>query len=409
MGLHVELSTSRSCQNSDSARMPPAAAKHHGSSVPVWLESSVHDQDERPERQATLLVKARQRIHYVPASDGLRLAWADAGTGPPLVKAANWMTHLEDDWHSPVWQHWMRFFAEHFRFVRYDERGCGMSDWNGSDLSVDQWVADLDTVIEAAQPVLPITLVGISQGAATCVSYALRHPERVDKLVLYGGYARGFAHRDSTVKLGYRAMVDLIRIGWGKDNPTFRQLFTSRFIPGGTQDQLQWFNDLCRKTTSGEVAATLLEARSVVDIRDELSRVTTPTLVLHARGDELQPIEEGRMLAAGIPGAEFIELDSRNHVLLEHEPAWRRFCDAVLEFTQAKQAPAPDPVFGALSERERQVLTLIAEGLSNAEIAERLAISEKTVRNHTSNVFDKLGVWSRAQAIVFARDRGFGG
>ena len=350
----------------------------------------------------------RQRIQYVTASDGLRLAWADAGAGPPLVKAANWMTHLEDEWESPVWQHWMRFYAEHFRFVRYDERGCGMSGWNGSDLTLDRWATDLARVIEAARPDGPVTLVGISQGAATCVRYAVRHPDRVAKLVLYGGYARGWALREANVKRTYRAMIDLVREGWGKENPTFRQLFTSRFIPGGTAEQLQWFNDLCRKTTTSEIAARLLEARSVVDVRDDLPRINTPTLVLHARGDEVQPIEEGRLLAAGIPNAEFIELDSRNHVLLEHEPAWRRFCDAVLEFTGTPTAgPAEDPAFGALSGRERQILTLIAEGLSNAEIGERLAISEKTVRNHTSNVFDKLGVWTRAQAIVFARERRF--
>ncbi|MGE5837695.1 MAG: alpha/beta fold hydrolase, partial [Acidobacteriota bacterium] len=253
----------------------------------------------------------------------------------------------------------------------------------------------------------PVTLVGISQGAATCVMYAVRHPERVAKLVLYGGYARGWARRDQTSDRTYKAIVDLARIGWGKENPTFRQLFTSRFIPGGTPEQLQWFNDLCRKTTTGEVAANILESRSVIDIADQLGRVKAPTLVLHARGDEVQPIDEGRLLAAGIPGAEFIELDSRNHVLLEHEPAWRRFCDAVLEFTQGRHAASEDPAFVDLSARERQILTLIAQGLGNAEIAERLGISEKTVRNHTSHLFDKLGVWTRAQAIVFARERRF--
>jgi pimeloyl-ACP methyl ester carboxylesterase/DNA-binding CsgD family transcriptional regulator len=356
-----------------------------------------------------VLGKVRQHIRYLTASDGLRLAWAEAGQGPPLVKAANWLTHLEDEWESPVWQHWMRFFSEHFRFVRFDERGCGMSEWKTSDLTVDRWVADLGAVIDASQPAEPITLVGISQGAAICVDYAVRYPERVARLILYGGYARGFAHREQSVVHTYRAMVDLVRVGWGKENPTFRQLFTSRFIPGGTPQQLQWFNDLCRKTTSGEVAASLLEARSTVDVRDELHKVKTPTLVMHACGDEVQPIEEGRLLAAGIPGAEFVELDSRNHVLLEHEPAWRRFCEAVLDFTQAKRALSEDPAFQALSARERQILTLIADGLSNAEIAERLVISEKTVRNHTSNVFDKLGVWTRAQAIVFARERRFAG
>ena len=351
---------------------------------------------------------SRQRVHYATTVDGVRLAWADAGAGPPLVKAANWLTHLEDEWHSPVWQHWMRFFSEHFRFIRHDERGCGMSDSRTGDLSLDQWVGDLHTVIEAAELKEPVTLLGISQGAATCVMYAIRHPERVARLILYGGYARGFALRDVNTERTYRAMVDLIRAGWGKENPTFRQLFTSRFIPGGTPEQLQWFNELCRKTTTGEIAASLLEARAVVDIREVLSQVTVPALVMHARGDEVQTVEEGHLLAAGITGAQFIELDSRNHILLEHEPAWQRFCDEVLEFTgRGRRESDEDPAFRSLSGRERQILALIADGLSNAEIAERLSISEKTARNHTTNVFDKLGVWSRAQAIVFARDRGF--
>ncbi len=207
----------------------------------------------------------------------------------------------------------------------------------------------------------------------------------------------------------YRAMIDLIRLGWGSDNPTFRQVFTSRFIPGGTDEQLGWFNDLCRKTTSPEIAARLLESRASVDVTDLLAKVKTPTLVLHSRGDDVVPITEGHILAAGIPDAQFVELDSKNHVLLETEPAWKRFCDEVIEFTGVGFVPetGEDPAFAELSKREREVLGLIADGLGNAEIAERLFISEKTVRNHVSNLFDKIGVWTRAQAIVFARDRGF--
>src|SRR6266545_62685 len=345
----------------------------------------------------------RQHIRYVTASDGARLAWAEAGTGPVLVKAANWLTHLEYEWESPVWKHWMQFFSAHCRFVRYDERGCGMSEWASDDLSVNQWTADLESVIEAARPDAPVTLLGISQGAAACIQYAIRHPERVSRMILYGGYARGALRRGSPVReRAYQAMVDLARADWGNDNPTFRQVFTSRFIPEGTPEQIRWFNDLCLKTTTGEIAAALFEARAVMDISALLPEVRTPTLVLHARGDQVCPVAEGRRLATGIPGAEFIELDSRNHVLLEHEPAWQRFPEAVLAFLEVQ--PAANQVFAALSARERQVLTLMADGLSNGDIAERLTISEKTVRNHASNIFDKLGVWSRAQAIVFARD-----
>jgi len=350
----------------------------------------------------------RQRVQYVTASDGTRLAWAESGAGPTLVKAANWLTHLEYEWESPVWRHWIQFFSAHWRLIRSDERGCGMSEWKPHDLTLERWVADLEAIIDAAHPAEPVTLLGISQGAATCISYAVRHPDRVARLVLYGGYARGKLRRgDDSLEREYRAIVDLARVGWGRDNPAFRQVFTSRFIPGATHEQVQWFNELCLKTATADIAAELFEARAVVDISGLLEQVRTPTLVLHARGDEVASIVEGRLLAAGIPNAEFVELDSRNHILLEHEPAWTRFQEAVLDFTGAG-APAAEPsVFASLSSRERQVLTLIADGLSNTDIAERLAISEKTVRNHTSNVFDKLGVWSRAQAIVFARDHGF--
>ena len=354
----------------------------------------------------TTPTRLRQHVRYLNASDGVRLAWADSGGGPVIVKAANWLTHLEYEWESPVWRHRIQFFTAHGRFVRYDERGCGMSDWNGKALSLDRWAADLDSVIDAARPAGSVTLLGISQGAATCIRYAVLHPERVGGLILYGGYARGALRRGTPgTEREYKAMVDLARVGWGKDNPAFRQVFTSRFIPGAIHEQVQWFNDLCLKTTSGDIVGDLFEARALVDVSASLGEVRTPTLVLHARNDEVIPIAEGRLIAGGIPGAEFVELDSRNHILLEHEPAWQRFREAVLAFLQ-KDA-AGDSVFAALSGRERQVLALMADGLSNTEIAARLTIREKTVRNHASNLFDKLGVWSRAQAIVFARDHGF--
>lgn len=355
--------------------------------------------------------KSTQRIRYLRTPDGVRLAWAEAGTGPVMIKAANWLTHLEYEWESPVWRHWIHFFSDHFRFVRYDERGCGMTDAKTGDLSLERWVEDLEDVIEAANPQAPFALLGISQGGPICVAYAVKHPERVSHLVLYGAYARGaFQRGDPDRESFYRAMVDLVRLEWGSDNPTFRQVFTSRFIPGGTDEQLGWFNDLCRKTLTPQIAAQLLESRGMLDVTALLGEVKTPTLVLHARGDVVAPIAEGQILAAGIPGAQFIELDSKNHILLEHEPAWQRFCDEVQEFTGLKRVTSDENhTFDSLSTREREVLGLITQGLGNAQIAERLSISEKTVRNHVSNLFDKLGVWTRAQAIVFALERGFKG
>ena len=357
----------------------------------------------------TTPAKFRQHVRYVSGKDGTRLAWAESGTGPVLVKASNWLTHLEYEWNSPVWRHWLQFFSGNFRFIRYDERGCGMSEWPGAaGLGLEQWVGDLEAVIEAARPPEQVTLFGVSQGGAACVLYAIRHPERVARMILYGAFARGALVRGTPAsQRTYHAIIDLARTQWGSDNPSFRQVFTSRFIPGGTNEQLQWFNDLCLKCTTAEIAGHLIEARAQMDISSLLAQVRTPTLVLHGRGDVVVEIDEGRYLASHIPGAEFVELDSRNHVLLEHEPAWERFQEAVLAFTGGGPATGPS-VFAALSARERQILALIAEGLGNTDIAERLQISEKTVRNHASNVFDKLGVWSRAQAIVFARDHGFG-
>jgi pimeloyl-ACP methyl ester carboxylesterase/DNA-binding CsgD family transcriptional regulator len=360
---------------------------------------------------SAMIKKASQRIRYLRTADGVQLAWAEAGAGPLLIKAANWLTHLEFEWESPVWRHWIRFFSDHFRFVRHDERGCGMTDWNVGDVGFERWVEDLEALVDVTNPQEPFALLGISQGAATCIAYAVRHPERVSHLVLYGAYAQGaFRRGDPDKERLYRALIDLTRLGWGKDNPVFRQVFTSRFIPGATDEQLGWFNDLCRKTTSPEIAARLLETRGSVDVTELLSQVKARTLILHSRSDDVIPISEGHILAAGIPDAQFIELDSKNHILLENEPAWDRFCDEVLAFTGRNTAIATsteDPAFSSLSRREREVLALITEGLGNAEIAERLSISEKTVRNHVSNLFDKLGVWTRAQAMVFANDRGF--
>jgi pimeloyl-ACP methyl ester carboxylesterase/DNA-binding CsgD family transcriptional regulator len=349
--------------------------------------------------------RPRQTIRFLTASDGVRLAWAEAGAGRPFVKAANWLTHLGFDLDSPVWRHWITFLAGHFRLIRHDERGCGMSDWHVGDLSMARWTDDLEQVIAMASPAEPVTLLGISQGAGACIGYAVRHPERVARMILYGAYARGIWRRgDVDRDREYAAIVALSR-EWGRDNPAFRQVFTSRFIPGGTDEQLRWFNELCRKTTSPEVAARLLAARAETDVTELLPSVSVPTLVLHGREDNIVPLAEGRLLAAAIPRAQFVELDSRNHVLLEHEPAWERFCQAVLDFTRAGEV-AEGP-FAALTAREREVLALLSDGHGNAAIAAHLGISEKTVRNHLSHLFDKLGVWSRAQAIVFAREHGF--
>lgn len=345
----------------------------------------------------------RQTVRFLTADDGITLAWAEAGRGTPLVRASNWLTHLEYDWESPVWRHWTRFFAGHFRYVRYDERGCGMTDWQVGELSFDRWVGDLSAVIDAAEIKQPMVLFGVSQGAAVAIAYAVAYPQRVSHLVLYGGYAVGAKGRDDADHVAaYQAMQELARVGWSKSNPVFRQVFTSRFIPEGTDEQVDWFNELCVRTTTPELAYQLLDARAEVDIGELLPQVRTPTLVLHADRDEVIPVAEGKRLAREIPDARFVALDSRNHVLLEDEPAWRDFQEAVLEFTGVESA-ADSTLTAALTHRERQAFELLCAGRSNLAIAHALDISEKTVRNHVSHIYAKLGVSSRAEAIVLAR------
>ena len=354
--------------------------------------------------------QTRQRIQFLRARDGAQLAWAEAGAGPTLVKASNWMTHLEYEWQNPVWRHWMHFFGSHFRFVRYDERGCGLSDREPVSISVDRWISDFEDVCSVAAGPDPFTILGMSQGALACIHYAVNHPERVSRMILYGAYARGYLRRgNARAAREYRAIVEAIRVGWGKDNPAFRQLFTSRFIPEGTPEQIAWFNELCRKTVAPEMAADLLQLRGEVDVVGLLGKIRVPTLVLHAAEDNVISVAEGRLIASSIPGAQFVELESKNHILLGREPAWTRFQEAVLDFTGVASERPDHDAFRALSPREREVLALLSEGLDNGQIGERLSISEKTVRNHVSSIYDKLGVWTRAQAVGVAREHGFRG
>jgi class 3 adenylate cyclase/pimeloyl-ACP methyl ester carboxylesterase len=276
-------------------------------------------------------LKSSQEIKYCRTPDGVRLAYAISGSGPPLVKSANWMNHLEYDWESPVWRHVLRGLSSDHTLIRYDARGNGMSDWDVDELSLDAWVGDLETVVDAAR-VERFPLIGISQGCAVAVSYAVRHPERVSHLVLYGGFALGGKKRAPQEKEKRDAMTTLMRLGWGADNPSFRQMFTGLFLPGATQEQAASFNELQRRTTSPEIAARYYDVVGDFDITDLLPRVTAKTLVMHVRGDLVCPIEAGRVLAAGIPGARFVALQGQNHLFLEKEQASQRFFEEIKLF-----------------------------------------------------------------------------
>lgn len=274
-----------------------------------------------------------QTIRFCTSPDGVRLAYAVVGEGPVLVKAANWLSHLEYDWNSPVWRHWLTSLASNRTLVRYDERGCGLSDWDVEDFSLDAWVLDLETVVDTLG-LERFPLLGMSQGASIAIAYAVRHPEKVSHLILYGGYARGRYNRKLTPeqKQELDVMLQLIKIGWGKEHPAFRQVFSMLFLPEGTPEQLHAFSELERITTTPEIAARIIGGFQGIDVRHLAKQVTQPTLVLHAKNELRIPFEEGRMLAALIPNARLVPLESRNHILLESEPAWQRFLDEVNGF-----------------------------------------------------------------------------
>lgn len=356
---------------------------------------------------------SKQSIRFCRSSDGTRIAYATIGNGSPLVKAANYITHLEHDWQSPVWHHWLTELSKHHSLIRYDERGCGLSDRNVTKFSVDAWVNDLEAVVDA-MGLERFPLLGISQGASVSVAYTVKHPDKVTHLILYGGYARGRFNRDLSAQQRQEAetMIDVIRVGWGKENPAFRQLFTTQLMPDGSQEQMKWLNELARISATPETAAAMERAFYHIDVSDLASQVAVPTLILHARDDACIPVEEGVHLATLIPDARFVPLDSRNHILLEDEPAWNYFWEEMRTFleTTASQAIFRQklPCFDELTPREREVLELIAQGLSNNEIAEQLHITPKTVRNYSTRIYSKLAVDRRAQAIVIAREAGFG-
>jgi pimeloyl-ACP methyl ester carboxylesterase len=277
-------------------------------------------------------VDLRQDIRFCTAPDGIQLAYSMIGQGPPLMKTGNWMTHLEFDLESPIWRPLYRELAADHTFIRYDARGNGLSDRTVDEISFDAFVNDLEAVVDAAG-LTRFALLGISQGCAVSIAYAVRHPERVSRLILYGGYAVGWSKRPRSAaqKEEDDAVLTLMRLGWGKENPAFRQVFTSQFVPSATKEQADWFNELQRITVSGDTAARIFTATGETDVTALLPRVSVPTLVLHARDDARVPFEAGRRMAAGIPGARFVTLPGCNHVFLESEPAFAQF----LEHTRA--------------------------------------------------------------------------
>ena len=341
-----------------------------------------------------------QQIRFCTARDGVRLAYGCHGRGPPLVKAAHYLTHLEFDWRSPFRRHWLTEFGRDRTMIRYDERGSGLSDRDVEDISLDAWVGDLEAVVDAVG-VDRFPLLGMSQGGAVAILYAAKHPERVSQLILYGAYARGRRRRGQPAQEHEAGLLaDAIRVGWGGANPAFHRLFTTLMLPDGSQEQMAEFDQLQRISTSPENAVRYRDVFDDIDVTDAATRVRTPTLIVHVRDDGMVPFEEGRLLATLIPDALFVPLEGRNHMLLEDEPSWPRFVQAVRAFL------GPSPIrttsrldergLEMLSPRERGVLIHLAEGLTNAEIAEALFLSVRTVERHVSTIYAKLGLTGKA-------------
>jgi pimeloyl-ACP methyl ester carboxylesterase len=350
-----------------------------------------------------------QHVRFCASRDGTRIAFATRGSGPPLVRAAHWLSHLDHEPQCPLWGPWLKLLARRHRLIRYDGRGCGLSDRDASDFSLDRCVEDLEAVVDSCK-LDSFVLFGATIGGMTALAYAARHPERVSHLIIIGSLAVGRMKRNPPALIEETALeLKAIELGWGNDNPAFRQFFTSLFIPDSTPEQARSLNEMMRIASTPQSAIRRLQPFHHVDLREVAAQVRCPTLVFHARHDARIPFEQGRALAAHIPGARFVALDSRNHWVVETESAWVQFTAEIDGFLPSgPNVPAAPGVLDALTPRDLQVIELLAAGLDNSTIGRRLGISAKTVRNRVSVIFDKLGVNSRPQAIVWARDAGFG-
>jgi pimeloyl-ACP methyl ester carboxylesterase/DNA-binding CsgD family transcriptional regulator len=342
-----------------------------------------------------------QEIRFCTAPDGVRLAYATHGMGPPVVKVAHWFTHIEFDWHSPVWRHWWEEFGATHRVVRYDMRGCGLSDREPQRIDLDAFVADLEAVVDAAR-LGRFALLGISQGGATAIRYAIRHPDRVSHLVLCGASARGRLKWDLLPEQHTETQLlqSIVRSGWGAATPVFRRVFASLLMPDATEQQSACLEQLMRISVAPQTAGRIRDTWAGEDVTALLAQVDLPALVAHARDDQAVPFSEGRLLAARLPDAQFLPLDSNNHSLLGTEPAWRIFVDRARAFL-GSSAPRAAPST-ALTDREREVLRLVAEGLSNAMIGDQLSLSTRTVERHISNIYVKLDVSGKAARAAAA-------
>src|SRR5258708_4417302 len=306
-----------------------------------WLRCSPSPRLPRSTRRAVRSLEAvdcripcmRPQVQFCTSSDGVRLAYARSGNGPPLVRAPHWFTHLEHDWSNPAVRPWVEDLSKRYSFLRFDPRGTGLSDREVPEISLEAQVRDLESVVDAAG-FERFALLGLSQGAAYAIAYTARHPERVSHLSICGGFARGWPKRGPPPERmdQMETMVKLIEFGWGSDDPSFRQVFTTQFMPDAGLDAIHAFSDLMPLTASAKTAAMIFKSNSMMDVQADAREIRCPTLVLHGRGEIRIPYEEGRIIAGLIPGSRFITLETRNHLMMQNEPAWQDFLAAVTAF-----------------------------------------------------------------------------
>ena len=350
-----------------------------------------------------------QQIRFCTSCDGTRIAYAVCGSGPPLLWAPHWVHHLDHDWDSLVWRPWLDLLTRAHTVVCYDGRGCGLSDRNLVEFSDEFLADDFQAVVDAAG--FPkVSVVGVGNGALAAAAFAARRPDQVSQLAIVGCNTRGrlAANPTSERVAEVRARLELFRLGWTADNSAYAQLFNALHFPGASREQALHLDELRRKTTTAETAVKLIEVFARVDLSETLPRIACPALVFASRGDLIVPFEDGRRAASLIPGARFVPLESANHILMADEPAWTTMARALADFLPGRAVAPASKAMLELTAREREVLELVALGLNNEAIADRLRISEKTVRNHASIIFDKLQVSSRAEAVARARDAGMG-
>jgi len=344
----------------------------------------------------------QQQVRFCRSADGVRIAYAVHGAGPPLLISTCWLSHLQFDWESPVWRHFLTDLGRFATVIRFDERGHGLSDWDVTDHSLEARIGDLEAVADAAG-FERFALMAMAQGGPVAISYAVRHPERLTRLLFYGSYSsatHGLTAEDLEVQ---SAFEQLIKVGWARPDSTFRRVFTSLMIPGATEEQMRWLDDLQRVSVSATTAFESRRQRMAADVEALLPELELPTLILHSTGDRMNEFGYGRHLASSIAGARLVALPSDNHIVLEDEPAWALFLDEVQRFLAADDHVDPvEPIENLLSSREIEVLRLVAAGSDNDAIAAALHLSTRTVERHLQNVYRKLGVQGRTARVAAA-------